>query len=89
MLVALTATLAGIGVSGGVDRCPASSSIVGVITAKLAVRGMGLGGLEKQARHPHGPSYTKHEDGDGGHRGTEVQVLGSEMLSNTPIVTSY
>jgi hypothetical protein len=47
------------------------------------------GGLEKQARHPHGHSHTKHEDGDGGHRGTAVQALGSEMLSNTPIVTSY
>jgi hypothetical protein len=68
---------------------PASSSIGGVITAKLAVRGMGLSGLEKQTRHPHGHSYTKHEDGDGGHRETEEQVLGSEMLSNTPIVTSY
>jgi len=45
--------------------------------------------LEKQARHPHGHSHTKHEDGDGGHRGTAVQVLGSEILWNTPIVTSY
>jgi hypothetical protein len=46
------------------------------------------GGLEKQARRPHGHSHTKHEDGDGVHW-TAVLVLRSEMLSNTPIVTSY